>query len=306
MKVSVIIPAYNCGKYIAQTLNCIYAQTMSRRDIEVIVCLDAPTDNTADVVRAWGAAHADMNLRVLDNKTNRGVSYSRNAALRVASGEFVHFMDSDDLINTDFYSSLYNAAGAAGADVAVASFRYQKKPNKSVIFDMATVVTAPQDKIDMTRVDEHGMMWRYLIRREFWMREKFEFPEDMRFCEDWLLANRMVLASNYIALVPGAMYLYMCRDNSLMVQAHTNPEYSASAARAYQSVVDFMAEHNLRGYRIDMSVADYQLFGKIRLFTVSQRDNKREVRLFGRMLLMRVTCNNKIIRRIRKKKCEKK
>lgn len=306
MKVSVIIPAYNCERYIAQTLDCIYAQTMLRADIEVIVCLDAPTDNTSTVVAAWAAAHKDMNLRILSNETNLGVSYSRNVAARVATGEFIHFMDSDDLISTDFYRALYDMANGTGADIAVASFRYQKKPNKSVVFDVATVVSMPQDKIDMTRVDEHGMMWRYLIRREFWRREKFDFPEDVRFCEDWLLANRMVFAANYIALTPGAMYLYMCRENSLMVQAHHNTEYADSAAAAYRSVVQFLADNSLQGYRIDMNVADYQLFGKIRLITVVQRDNKREVKLFGRIMLMRITCNNKTTRRQRKIKCGKK
>lgn len=305
MKLSVIIPAYNCEKYIGQTLDCIYAQTMPRADIEVIVCLDAPTDNTAAVVNAWAAVHKDVNLRILENAENRGVSYSRNAAARVATGDFIHFMDSDDLINTDFYRALYTMATETAADIAVASFRYQKKPNKSVIFDVATVVSMPQDKIDMTCVDELGMMWRYLIRREFWHREKFEFPEEVRFCEDWLLANRMVFAANYIALVPGAMYLYMCRENSLMIQAHHNTEYANSAAAAYRSVAQFLADNSLHGYRIDMMVADYQLFGKIRLFTIAQRENKREVRLFGRMMLMCIMCNNKITRRQRKENAKR-
>lgn len=64
MKVSVIIPVYNCEAYIAQTLNCIFTQNFPRNDIEVILCLDAPTDNTAAVVNSWVRAHRGINIRV--------------------------------------------------------------------------------------------------------------------------------------------------------------------------------------------------------------------------------------------------
>lgn len=50
MKISVIIPVYNCAAFIAQTLDCIYTQTMAHKDIEIIMYLDAPTDNTEFVI----------------------------------------------------------------------------------------------------------------------------------------------------------------------------------------------------------------------------------------------------------------
>lgn len=66
MKISVIIPAYNCEKYIAQTLDCIRTQTFPSRELEVLVALDAPTDNTAQVVKDYASKWQDFNLRIIE------------------------------------------------------------------------------------------------------------------------------------------------------------------------------------------------------------------------------------------------
>lgn len=297
MKISVVMPAYNCEKYIAQTLDCIYTQTMPRKDIEVIVCLDAPKDNTASVVRSWVRAHRGMVVRVIANKTNRGASYARNVGVRNARGEYIHFMDADDLINTDFYRSLYEAASACRADVAVASYRHQRRPASSVIFDTSVVVRNPQDKIDITRVDQHGMMWRYLIRREFFENNKFSFPEDMHICEDWVLANKMVFAANYIAIVPEAMYLYRWREGSLISLSLKLRNESPDGRRANVEMREFLRKNGLKRCIKQDQVQDYRLFGKLCLLTVSRVDFIREYRLFGLLPILRITTGYKHFRR---------
>lgn len=296
MKISVIIPAYNCADYIAQTLNCIYAQTMPRRDIEIIVCMDAPTDNTADVVRAWVRAHRGANVVIIENKTNMGVSKTRNAAIARATGEFLHFMDSDDLINADFYSAMYSAATRAASDVAACSFVHQRRPDCSVVFDNSIVLSNPQDKIDEIQVDAQGFVTRYLVRRDFWRRQKFSFPVDMRFGEDWLLANKIVYYANAVVTVPDARYLYKYRQNSLMMQLGENAEYMRQSNIAANDVREFMAAHNLAPHQRAMSVRDWRMFGCVRIVTVTRDVSHVRIRLFGKWTLFRVTINRKFIR----------
>lgn len=289
VKISVVIPAYNCEKYIAQTLDCIYRQTMSPHDMEIIVCLDAPTDNTAGVLRRWMRANKSIAVRVITNKTNRGASFSRNVCVRHAKGAFIHFMDADDLINTDFYGALYDAVSRTHSDVAVASYMHQRRPASSVVFDVSSVIGNGQDKIDITRVDQHGMMWRYLIRRDFFKKNKFTFPEDMHICEDWVLANKMVFAANRIVTVPDAMYLYRWRQGSLislsLKQRNANPD----GRRANREMGEFLRENGLRRCIKQNQVHDYRLFGKICLLKISCIDNVREYRLFGMLPVMRIT-----------------
>lgn len=297
MKISVVMPAYNCEKYIAQTLDCIYQQTMSRKDIEVIICLDAPTDDTANVVRKWVRAHRAIKVRVIENKNNRGASFSRNVCVRHATGRFIHFMDADDLINTDFYRALYDVAMRFGTDVAVSSYQHQRRPGSSVIFDISAVVTNPQDKIDITRVDQHGMMWRYLIKRDFFVQNKFTFPEDMHICEDWVLANKMVFVANRIAIVPDAMYLYRWRAGSLISLSLKERNANPDGRRANLEMSEFLRANGLRRCIKQNQVQDYRLFGKLCLLTVSVVDNVREYRLFGVLPIVRITMTYKHFRR---------
>ena len=93
--ISICIPTYNAEKYIEETLNSILAQTYS--NIELIVVNDGSTDNTCQIVRSIN----DNRITILST-TNGGASKARNIAYQKAQGEFIMFMDSDDLISSDF------------------------------------------------------------------------------------------------------------------------------------------------------------------------------------------------------------
>ncbi|MGL5941456.1 MAG: glycosyltransferase family 2 protein [Waterburya sp.] len=89
VKVSVIIPAYNGDRYIGEAINSILAQTYN--DYEIIVVDDDSTDNTAQVVQKYGDQIQYY------SQTNQGVAASRNLGLSVAKGEYIAFLDQDDL-----------------------------------------------------------------------------------------------------------------------------------------------------------------------------------------------------------------
>ncbi|MDE6394665.1 MAG: glycosyltransferase, partial [Duncaniella sp.] len=91
--ISVIIPAYNAQAYLRECLESVLAQSFS--DWEVIVVDDGSTDSTAAIAQSFSAR--DSRVRVLST-VNRGVSAARNAALGMARGEWVTFLDSDDLL----------------------------------------------------------------------------------------------------------------------------------------------------------------------------------------------------------------
>lgn len=91
--VSVVIPAYNCEKYIAETLDSVIMQTYT--NWEIIVVNDCSTDRTADIINKY--QRSDNRITCITNKANLGATQSRLKAIDLSKGEFIAFLDSDDL-----------------------------------------------------------------------------------------------------------------------------------------------------------------------------------------------------------------
>ncbi len=91
--VSVITPAYNCGKTVAETIESVQAQTWT--NWEMIIVDDCSRDNTAEVVRSY--AEADDRIRYVCLESNQGSAAARNKAISLAKGDYIALLDSDDL-----------------------------------------------------------------------------------------------------------------------------------------------------------------------------------------------------------------
>lgn len=103
-KISVITPAYNAEKYISQTIESVIGQTFT--DWEMIIVDDASKDNTYNI--ACEFAELDKRIRVIKQPINLGVAAARNIALDIATGEYIAFLDSDDLWMPDKLKKQYN------------------------------------------------------------------------------------------------------------------------------------------------------------------------------------------------------
>lgn len=114
MKFSVIVPAYNGEKYISETLDCLLNQT--EKDIEIVVVNDGSTDSTQQLVESYAQKYPAI---VLHNQENAGVSAARNKGIELARGEFIIFIDSDDLISRNSLEILYSALKKSSADLAI-------------------------------------------------------------------------------------------------------------------------------------------------------------------------------------------
>ena len=91
--VSIIMPSYNCGRYVEKTIHSVQAQTY--KDWEIIFIDDCSNDGTIENVK--GLQKNDKRIRLFKNETNSGAAVSRNYALREAKGKYIAFLDSDDI-----------------------------------------------------------------------------------------------------------------------------------------------------------------------------------------------------------------
>lgn len=116
--VSIIIPAYNAERHIKETLVSALGQSYS--NLEIIVVDDGSTDRTVDVVRSIG----DPRLH-LHRKSQGGASSARNKALEIASGEYIQYLDADDILSLDKVSSAVRVLKESGpGTVSVSGVRY--------------------------------------------------------------------------------------------------------------------------------------------------------------------------------------
>ncbi|MBO4435632.1 MAG: glycosyltransferase [Fibrobacter sp.] len=111
--ISVVIPVYNTESYIADCLASIHGQTF--QDFEAIIVDDGSTDGSTGIAKEF--AKEDPRFRIV-SQANKGLSEARNAGIEVAEGDWITFVDSDDMIAPNFLQALFNAAMQTGADIA--------------------------------------------------------------------------------------------------------------------------------------------------------------------------------------------
>ena len=111
--VSVIIPAYNIEDYIGRCLDSIISQTY--KNLEIIVVDDGSRDHTGEILDNY--AKKDRRIKVI-HKENGGVSSARNKGIEVAEGDYIGFIDGDDLIEPEMYKTLVDLLEEENADIA--------------------------------------------------------------------------------------------------------------------------------------------------------------------------------------------
>lgn len=111
-KISVIIPAYNCGRYLDESITSVLAQTWT--NFEIIVVDDGSTDNTSEVLDTY---KADARIKSVYQK-NMGVGEARNRGMRLSEGEYICFLDADDVLEPESLGARHDVL-AAGENIAM-------------------------------------------------------------------------------------------------------------------------------------------------------------------------------------------
>lgn len=206
--ISVIIPVYNGEKYVKQCLENMMSQ--SYKNLEVIVIDDGSTDNSAEIAQGYP-------VKITRLQKNSGLSVARNTGMDTAEGEYIHFMDVDDAINPDFYKEMATAIIETDADIACSGMINEIKPHRTTLFQERLVLSSVQEKLKATNVGKWGFVWRYLLRTDFLRTHDLRFEEG-RFIEDLPFSLPAVFFAKKLVVVPGAVYTYIYRENSIMTK----------------------------------------------------------------------------------------
>ena len=206
MKVSVIIAAYNAEKYIAETLESIINQTLD--DFEVIVTNDGSTDSTLDILEAYQQKFA--NFHIID-KENGGPSEARNVALDIAQGEFIYFIDADDVAELDSLEKLYDRAKSQDADLVIAKYDIFDRYNVQQIKNIDSITEADEvERYDRTILWTFAL-WNKLFKRDLIEENHLRFPpvnysEDGVFVMSYVFMAKKITGLDYVVLHYRRMY----------------------------------------------------------------------------------------------------
>ena len=236
--VSVIIPVYNGEKYIKNCLENVLSQTY--KNLEIIVVDDGSTDRSAEIAAGYP-------VKIVAHERNSGLSAARNTGIDNAQGDYIHFMDVDDLLNTDFYKSMVEAIVSTGSDIACSGVIHGQARYKTQLFRKQRVYTSTKDKLTATYVGKWGYVWRYLYRLDFLRKHNMRF-EVGRFVEDLSFSLPSLYFAEKIVTVPGAEYLYVFVQNSIINnpdKAH-HAKVKADAKHAQKIILDFARSHGFR------------------------------------------------------------
>jgi glycosyltransferase involved in cell wall biosynthesis len=215
-EISIIVPVYKVEKYLNECIDSILAQTFT--DFELILVDDGSPDNCPALCDA--AAEKDSRVRVI-HQQNKGLSGARNAGIDVARGNWLGFVDSDDMIDPTFCEKMLHAAVQAGAEMAVCNI-LRMKENKALDsyqeHCLKDEVLSREEIVHRIQLSPFYMVMTRLCRREVF--EKIRFPEGKNY-EDAFTAPEILEWVNKAACVAEPLYQYRLRSGSIMHAAVT-------------------------------------------------------------------------------------
>jgi glycosyltransferase involved in cell wall biosynthesis len=210
--ISILVPVYNSEEYLVECLTSILNQSI--RDIEVIIVDDGSIDQSLEICKKM--EENDKRIIVI-SQDNRGPSVARNVGLRIAKGQYIGFVDSDDWIDRDMYEILLSNLIEYETDIAICGYytvygindiRYRHCGTRKVLMNSIEML---QEYIDWNLIG--AAVWSKLYKRELF--ENVRFPEDLKGREDAFVMPRLLGTAKKGIHIGSPKYHYRIRVNSI-------------------------------------------------------------------------------------------
>lgn len=235
-KISIIIPVYNVEKYIKRCLESILAQTF--KDYEVILVDDGSTDKSSEICNEY--ALKDSRIKVIHQK-NSGASAARNAGLKIAGGEYIGFIDSDDYIAKDMYETLYKLITKYNTDIAICGLLHEYKNY--------TVDPYPHEEeskisgLEALKIALIGKKFSVNVYNKIYKKDLFkdiQFPK-LKFAEDGYVLTRILYKAKSVAYNTSPKYFWQHHKGSVTNSSFDKREWET--VKVYTENLNFIKEN---------------------------------------------------------------
>ncbi|ONI42805.1 hypothetical protein AN639_02285 [Candidatus Epulonipiscium fishelsonii] len=207
-KISIIVPIYNVENYLERCIKTIVNQTY--KNLEIILINDGSTDNSLDICKKY--AKYDDRIRLID-KPNGGVSSARNIGLKIATGNYIGFVDGDDWIDKNMYKDLMKIVSKYHLDIAITGI-FGKINTTKLINDKFILFTREQALVELFKSTYiQSFLWQKIFKKELF--EKIKFPEG-KIYEDQFIMYKLFNKCHKIGYINKRHYYYRDTPNSIL------------------------------------------------------------------------------------------
>ena len=287
-KVSVIIPVYNVEKYLRECIDSVVNQTL--KDIEIICIDDGSTDNSVNILKEY--ASKDDRFIILE-QANQGAGAARNKGLDIAQGEFVAFMDGDDLYpNNNVLEKLYTIA--IEKDVKICGGGVEKlkldgtymshaKMEKEYTFEADGYIDYKDYQFD------YGY-WRFIYNRKFLNDNNLRFPNYLRGQDPLFFVKAMIIAKRFYALsITTYIYRVIPKENTY------GDKKILDAIMSNTDLIDLAKKYNLGKLEANIMTRLRSNYFRRLIFSVKDNVIKKRLRV---ILIEHDSCYRKIYNKL--------
>lgn len=207
--ISVIVPVYKAERYLNECIDSILAQTFS--NFELILVDDGSPDRSGEICDQYAAK--DKRIRVI-HKPNGGVSSARNAGLDIARGEWITFVDADDMIAPDMLEKLFNKAEQENADIVTCDFKFLYPDGHTKIEHAYYWHDNSEQSLAEYMLTTWTVTWGCVINRAIIKANNIFFDVQLSINEDFIFIIRCILHASKIATIQVPLYFYRQQHES--------------------------------------------------------------------------------------------
>lgn len=247
-KISIIVPVYNVEKYINDAINSVIEQTYD--DIEIILVDDGSKDSSGTICDLY--KKKDNRIKVI-HQENKGLSGARNTGLDVAKGEYIMFLDSDDIFPKNACKDMLEYIEKTGADFIIGN--YTNMDDDGTIWEKPVFDTKKYKEYKMSISDctksfytMNSGVWNKIFRKKFLDDIKVRFVEKLP-AEDAMFTTYCFIKSKKVYYMPNIVYHYRLRYSN-SISTNCSKKYFTDINKAYRIIYNqFKESNNMQFYR---------------------------------------------------------
>lgn len=219
MLITIVVPIYNVEKYLEKCIKTLINQTYS--NLEIILVNDGSPDNSLKICNQY--LKEDNRIKII-NKENGGLSDARNAGLKMARGEYICFIDSDDYIELDMIEKTKKKLLEEELDVVIFGLYNE------VVDSNENIINQKKQSIDLVNFNSIisiiGYAWNKLYKTSFLKEKNITFTKGLSLIEDVVFNEKVFLKNIKIGYINEPLYHYVSRNRSTLVKQYYEDSYN--------------------------------------------------------------------------------